>query len=224
MDTLDTKQKKTGSDTIDVPDTVKEVYRDDYELVQRAIEGDADAASEIVEQHQKNVYNLGLRLGGNESEAECILQDTFLKVFEKLDLFKGNSRLGTWIHRIATNEALMRMRGRKGKYFVTIEEEIPDDKDEKGGIGYIAKSLDRDPLELTLDEELRQKLEEAIVSLPPNLRTAFVLKDLEGLSMAEIGERTEKTVSAIKADLHRARVKLRKKLAEFVEEKEHGKL
>ncbi len=192
-------------------------------LIENALKGDTSAQTKIVEDHQKNVYNLGLRLTGREQEAECILQDTFLKVFEKLDTFRSDSQLGTWIHRIATNVALMRMRSQKGKYFQSIEEEIQDDETQKGDFSFIARSLDRDPLELTLNEELKMKLEEAIASLPDSLRTTFVLKDLEGLSMAAISDETGKSISAVKATLHRARVRLRKQLAEFVKESENGK-
>ena len=190
---------------------------EEQELIRKAVAGDRQSRTEIVLRHQRNVYNLGLRLTGNSDEAENVLQDTFLKVFEKLGEFRGDSRLGTWIHRIATNAALMKMRSQKGKYFIPIEEERSTDEDEVGDMTFIARSLDRDPLELTLDDELKRRLEEAIASLPDNLRTAFVLKDLEGLTMQEIGEELGKTVSAIKADLHRARLKLRKQLAEFVE-------
>jgi RNA polymerase sigma-70 factor (ECF subfamily) len=192
------------------------------ELIENALKGDNLARTRIVEEHQKNVYNLGLRLTGREHDAECILQETFLKVFEKLDTFKSNSKLGTWIHRIATNVALMRMRSQKGKYFTPIEEEIQDEEIQKGDFSFIAKSLDRDPLELTLNDELKEKLEDAITSLPESLRTIFVLKDLEGLSMADISDETGKSISAVKATLHRARVKLRKQLAEFVMEGENG--
>jgi len=195
---------------------------EEQELIRKAVEGDRQARSELVLRHQRNVYNLGLRLTGREEEAECVLQDTFLKVFEKLDNFRGDSRLGTWIHRIATNAALMRMRSKKGKYFVPIEEERSNDEDDSTDLSFVVQSLDRDPLELTLDDELKHKLEKAIASLPENLRAAFVLKDLEGMTMQEIGEQLGKSVSAIKADLHRARVKLRRQLAEFVEGGGHG--
>lgn len=193
-------------------------HAEERELIARAVAGDRDARTEIVLRHQRNVYNLGLRLTGNSDAAENILQETFLKVFEKLGSFRGDSRLGTWIHRIATNAALMMMRSKKGKYFVPIEEERNNNDDEDtGDMSFIARSLDRDPLELTLDEELKHNLERAITLLPDNLRAAFVLKDLEGMTMQEIGEELGKSVSAIKADLHRARLKLRKQLAEFVE-------
>lgn len=208
--------------TVTGPNANLDAIRDDAELVERAKRGDETAKSEIVQRHMRNVYNLGLRLTGSEEGAEEVLQEAFLKVFEKLDSFRADSQLGTWIHRIATNAALMRMRSRKNKYFVPIDEQPGNDEDEQTEFGMILESLDRDPLELTLDDEVRKKLEKAILTLPENLRTAFVLKDLEGMSMAEIAEEVGKTVSAIKADLHRARLRLRRQLAEFMVGGKHG--
>ncbi len=201
--------------------TNQDLFESERELIVKANAGDAQARTKIVEDHQRNVYNLGLRLTGNKEEAECVLQETFLKVFEKLGEFRRDSKLGTWIHRIATNAALMRLRSRKGKHFVPLEEDAQDD-DNGANFSHIAKSLDRNPLELTLDDELKGRLEDAIAALPPNLRTAFVLKDLEGLSIAQIAEELEKSVTAVKADLHRARLKLRRWLADMVEGGSHG--
>ncbi|MBD3165790.1 sigma-70 family RNA polymerase sigma factor [bacterium] len=189
--------------------------------IERARQGDRGALAEIVTEHQTNVYNLGLKLTGDEHEAECVLQDTFLKVFEKIGEFRGDSRLGTWIHRIATNIALMRLRSKKGKFFVPISEE-PEENEKQTDIGHIAESPALSPLETTLNDELRNRMEKAIVNLPPHLRTAFVLKDLEGFSLAEISEEVEKSVSAVKADLHRARVRLRRELADFMEDGSHA--
>lgn len=207
--------------TMDEQTTSQEIsHENEVILVNKALSGDQNAMTEIVLQHQRNVYNLALKLTGREDEAECILQDTFLKVFEKLSEFRQESRLGTWIHRIATNVALMRMRSRKNKYFVQIEEQ-PSDDEESYDLGHIAQSFDRDPLEQTLGEELKHNLGLAIRSLPAHLRLAFVLKDLEGMSLVEIAERVDKSVPAVKADLHRARLRLRRELAEFVEGGHH---
>ncbi len=193
----------------------------EQELIQRALDGDTSAKTQIVLEHQENVYNLGLRLLGDEDAAEGVLQDTFLKVFEKLAGFKQNSRLGTWIHRIAANEALMLLRSKKGKYFVPIVEH-PLESDDDEPPGFVAEAVNLDPLEITLNEELRRELEKAIYELPLHLRTAFVLKDLEGLTMAEIADETGKTVSAVKANLHRARVRLRERLTEVAGKDEGG--
>lgn len=190
----------------------------ELDIVRRALNGDSEAKTAIVIENQQNVYNLGLRLTGNPEKAECLLQETFLKVFEKLESFRGDSRLKTWIHRIATNVALMDMRSRKNKFFMQIDEQTKEEEDDSYDLAYIARSLEKDPLEITMNNELRNELEQAIDNLPDNLRAAFVLKDLEELSMAEIAQRLGKSVSAIKADLHRARVKLRGSLANFLEE------
>ncbi len=205
----------------ELPDTKEPLpAAEEQELVKRAQSGDNDALTEIVLRNQRNVYNLGLRLGGSKEEAECILQETFLKVFEKIGEFRAESRLGTWIHRIATNVALMRIRSKKGKYFVPIEEQVSDDE-EGFDMRFIARSDDRDPLEVTLSEERKVRLQQAILSLPEHLRTAFVLKDLEAFSLADISDRTGKSIPAVKADLHRARVRLRKELADLVGEGEN---
>lgn len=192
----------------------------EQQQLERARNGDRAALAEIVTDHQSNIYNLGLKLTGDEHEAECVLQDTFLKVFEKIGEFRGDSRLGTWIHRIATNVALMRLRSKKNKFFVPISEE-PEENESQTDIGHIAESLDLNPLQTALNDELRSRMEKAIVNLPPHLRTAFVLKDLEGYSLADISDEVDKSVSAVKADLHRARVRLRKELAEFMEDGSH---
>ncbi len=192
------------------------------ELIRLALAGDREAKTKIVLTHRDNVYNLSLKLMGSSQEAESILQETFLTVFEKLERFRGDSKLGTWIHRIATNAALMRLRSRKGKYFVQIADDA-NEQDETAGIGsHVLPSLEMDPLQVALNDELKIKLNEAITSLPPHLRSVFVLKDLEGFSMAEIADQVDKTVSAVKADLHRARVKLRKQLCEFSERCKDG--
>ena len=88
----------------------------EQELVRKAKQGDQSAKAQIVKQYNRMVYNLGLKLLGNQEDAECILQETFLKVLESLKSFKEESRLSTWIYRIATNQALMRLRSRKKKY------------------------------------------------------------------------------------------------------------
>ncbi|RJP77672.1 MAG: sigma-70 family RNA polymerase sigma factor [Candidatus Zixiibacteriota bacterium] len=187
------------------------------EMVQRALDGDVRARTEIVLRHQDLVYNLALKLTGNPERAECVLQETFLKVFEKLDTFRLDSALGTWIYRIATNAALMMLRQRKGR-LVPMEEE--GDDEETSRYARMLKSLDRDPLELLLDTEFKDALERAMAQLPDSWRVPFVLKDIEGLSLQEIAQTMNTTVPAVKAALHRGRTALRDHLAEFIEARE----
>ena len=88
----------------------------EQQLVRLAKNGDRSAQAKIIKDHEKMVYNLGLKLLGNEEKAECILQETFLKVLQALPKFQEKSQLSTWIYRIATNQALMRIRKKKRRH------------------------------------------------------------------------------------------------------------
>lgn len=178
------------------------------------MEGDVEAKTQIVLQNQELVYNLALKLMSSPEGAENVLQETFLKIFEKLDTFRGNSSLQTWIYRIATNEALMMLRRKKGE-IVPIEED--QDREQKTKYESMLKSVDRDPLELLMDAEFKEALEEAMTELPDTWRIPFVLKDIEGLSLQEVADTLNTTVPAIKAALHRGRSALRDQLTDFID-------
>lgn len=186
------------------------------ELIARATQGDRSAQAEIVNQHERMVYNLALRLVGNEEDAENILQETFLKVLESLSTFKGNSQLSTWIYRIATNFALMHLRSKK-KTFVSIDE-YP--LDEMQNFESFYQKNEEDPLKNVINSELREHLSEAIEQLPPKFKTVFVLKDIEGLSLKEISSMLSMSLPAVKSNLHRARVFLRNKLVNYMKKAE----
>jgi RNA polymerase sigma-70 factor (ECF subfamily) len=183
----------------------------EQQLVRLAKNGDRSAQAKIVKDHEKMVYNLGLKLLGNEEKAECILQETFLKVLQALPRFQEKSQLSTWIYRIATNQALMRIRKKKRRH-ISIDEDIDDD-----GRDYSAfvQSLDADPLDDLLNLELKEKMDRAIDKLPDNYKTVFVMKDIEGLALKEIAEILDLSLPAVKSNLHRARITLRNKLADM---------
>lgn len=184
------------------------------EAISRALAGDLEAKAWIVASYQAMVYNLALKLVSEPGEAENVLQETFLKVFEKLDTFRGDASLQTWIYRIATNAALMSLRQRKAE-FAPLE----SDPDLAPGpkFSHMMESLDRNPLELLLDAEFETALEKAMAELPNSWRIPFVLKDVEGLSLQEVADTLGTTVPAVKAALHRGRSALRDKLADFIE-------
>jgi RNA polymerase sigma-70 factor (ECF subfamily) len=192
---------------------------EEKELVRRAIGGDLRAKAEIVRRHQDLVYNLALKLTGNPGDAETVLQESFLKIFEKLAGFRQESSLRTWIYRITANEALMLLRRRKG---APVSMDLDSDDEILPRYSRMLASLDRNPLELLLDNEFKTALEKALVDLPDSWRVPFVLKDIEGLSLAEVADDLGITVPAVKAALHRARVALRNRLAEFIEQREAG--
>jgi RNA polymerase sigma-70 factor (ECF subfamily) len=188
-------------------------------LVEAAKRGDPKAREQIVLQHQKMVYNLALRLTRDADEAAVVMQETFLKVFAALSRFRAGSRLKTWIYRIATNEALQRLRQRGKRTFVDLEHlEADPERD----FTYVANKLERSPHDLLEDRELRYRLEGAIGRLPPKHRTAFVLVDLEGLALQEAASAAGISVAALKTNLHRARLFLRDSLAAYLEGEQHG--
>ncbi len=181
--------------------------------------GDVQAKTEIVLNYQELVYNLALKFLGEPDEAENVLQDTFLKVFEKLHTFEGKSSLKTWIYRIAANEALMALRKRKGEH-LSLDENPDEELKQKYRV--MLKSLDRDPLELLMDSEFKDALEAAMKVLPDSWRIPFVLKDIEGLSLQQVADTLNTTVPAVKAALHRGRSALRDRLADFIEQHKEG--
>jgi len=182
------------------------------ELVNRAVAGDREAMGQIVTRNERLVYSTALRLLTDPVEAECVLQETFLKVVQALPEFKGGSSLSTWIFRIATNYALMRLRARKkeGGSLDDVESKVSQETLEA-----FNRSIGNNPLHAVMNEELRQAMEEAIAALPPKFRSVFVLKDIEGFSLKEIAEMLGISLAAVKTNLHRARLFLRDRLAEF---------
>lgn len=185
---------------------------DEKKVIILAQKGDSKAKAAIVNNHEQMVFNVALRLLNNADEAECVLQETFLKVFTSLESFRGESELSTWIYRIATNFALMRLRMRK-KAILPIDD---DSKIDMEKIESFNRSvLPEDPLRMVVNTELRSAMEQAIEQLPPRLKSTFVLKDIEGLSLKQISTVLELSLPAVKSNLRRARLFLRDQLAEY---------
>lgn len=186
----------------------------EIELVERAKNGDKKALSAIVKDNEQLVFNTALRLLGNTEDAECVMQETFLKVFQAIESFKGESSLSTWIYRIATNFALMRLRERKKGYdgFDDIDLHVS-----KSTIEAFNRSVGNNPHRAVENSELRERMNAAIDELPPKFKSVFVLKDIDGLSLKEIAEMNDMSLPAVKSNLHRARLFLRDRLAEFAE-------
>lgn len=185
---------------------------DEKKLVSLAQRGDSHAKAAIVNNHEQMVFNVALRLLNKADEAECVLQETFLKVFTSLESFRGESELSTWIYRIATNFALMRLRKRK-KAILPIED---DSKIDMEMIASFNRSvLPEDPLRMVMNTELRWAMEQAIEKLPPRFKSTFVLKDIEGLSLKQISQVLGQSLPAVKSNLRRARLFLRDHLAEY---------
>lgn len=181
-------------------------------LVAAAKAGRQEAFAEIVERHSGTIYNLALRMMGNPQEAEEVMQEAFISAFRALPRFEGRSQLGTWLYRIAYNAALMRLRQRRAPTFSLDE---PWETDEGELVPRQFVDWTAVPDDVLLNKELRDALAAALETLPPTLRSVFVLRDIEGLSTAETAEALELTETNVKVRLHRARLALREKLTAY---------
>ena len=189
---------------------------DESELVAKAREGDLTAFNELVQRYDRKIFRLAKHITQNDEDAEDVLQETFLKAFEHLADFHGQSKFYTWIVRIAVNESLMKLRKRKSDRTVPLDE--PVDTGEDTVVREIAV-WDEDPEQKYSREELAKILEEAVESLRPAFRTVFVLRDIEELSTEETAEALAISVPAVKSRLLRARLQLREKLTRFFKRK-----
>ena len=188
---------------------------DEKQLLARLKASDKSAYAELVREHSSNIYNLALKMMGDPAEAEEVLQETFLQAVKHIKNFRGQSKLGTWLYRIATNQALMKLR-RKQPIKVSLDE--TDNGLSIENFMPLADWSSRPESEL-LNQEARQKMEAAIHALPDSLRVVFLLRDIEGLSTAETGETLDLSISAVKSRLLRARLALRSALSDYFAER-----
>jgi RNA polymerase sigma-70 factor (ECF subfamily) len=189
---------------------------DESVLVTQARDGDTRAFGELVRRYEGKIFRLANHITQNREDAEDVLQETFLKAYEHLDQFKGDSKFYTWIVRIAVNQALMKLRRRKTDRSVSLDEQI--DTGEDTVVREIA-AWGEDPEERFSREELGQILDGAVQSLEPPYRSVFVLRDIEDLSTEETAEALGLSVPAVKSRLLRARLQLREKLTRIFKRK-----
>jgi RNA polymerase sigma-70 factor (ECF subfamily) len=189
------------------------------DLVERAKAGDMEAFAELVRRYERRIYRMARQITQNDEDAEDVLQESFLKAFEHLDSFQGQSKFYTWVTRIAVNESLMKLRKRKSDRTVSLDENI--ETDEEPIVREIAV-WDDTPESKYSQEELRQILDRAIDSLKPIFRTVFILRDVEELSTEETAEMLGLSVAAVKSRLLRARLQLRERLTRVFKRKGDG--
>lgn len=183
-------------------------------LVSRTKEGDQEAFTELVNYFSERVYNLALRILKSPDDASDVLQETFLAVYEKIGTFDGRSNFYTWVYRIATNFALMKLRKDKRTILTDEDMEAKFDSPDKMQI-----SEWRDlPLHDMLSKEFRKHLDEAVDELPEIYRSVFILRDIENMSIKETSAILGITESNVKIRLKRARLFLREKLAKYMDE------
>jgi len=183
----------------------------DVALVARVRGGDVSAYDTLVRKYERQLFRIAQHITQNREDAEDVMQDAFLKAYEKLEQFQGNSKFYTWLVRIAVNESLMRLRKRRTGKMVSIDEDI---ETEEGSVPRDLADWAPDPEQNYNQAELAEILRKTIQGLPQGFRIVFVLRDVEGLSIEETASITNLSIPAVKSRLHRARAFLRNELNE----------
>lgn len=184
--------------------------RDEAEMIAAILAGNTELYHALIRPYEHAVYRMALSFVKNESEAEDVAQEAFLKAFRQLAEFRGRAKFSTWLISIALNEARRRLRRQSTVRMESLDEPVEDG-------GKVSPALLRDwreiPSEALERREVRALLEEAINQLSPIYREVLVLRDIEELSVEETAVTLAISISAVKVRLHRARIMLQKDLA-----------
>jgi RNA polymerase sigma-70 factor, ECF subfamily len=191
---------------------------DERALIAASKKGDSAALDALVRTHQDRVYSVAMRMCRNVEDAKDILQDTFLGVIRSIREFREESKFSTWLYRIASNACLKKRR--RGVHEPTHEQELslddlmprPDAEGRKPEIPDWSGDAER----ALLHGELSSRMESAIDKLPRDYKLVLVLRDVEGLSAEETAQAVGLSVAAVKSRLHRARVFIRRELADYL--------
>jgi RNA polymerase sigma-70 factor, ECF subfamily len=194
-------------------------YGEEKQLILKAKNGDIKAFEQLIKTTSSKIYNLGLKLLRNKEDAADLMQETYIKAYEHLGSFKGNSAFSTWLYRIATNLALMKMRKDKNK-------KVTVDQLKEASNPSMAREMPdwtHNPAYHFRKQELKGILNSAIDSLPRKYKSVFVLHDIEGFPIAEVANMLSLSEPAVKTRSHRSRLYLREKLSEQLQNKEKHK-
>ena len=188
--------------------------RNDALLVKRLKDKDPAAMDDLVNLHGGKIYHLALGILKKQEDAEDVLQETLLKVFEKIDTFRGDSALSSWMYRIAVNFSYMKIRKNRRNDYIPLEEHMPQFQIDGMHHRPVNNWAEKGETQL-LRTELKGLLIKNIDSLSEKYKTILVLRDIEGFSTEEVADMTGITIPAVKSRLHRARLFLREKLSEY---------
>jgi RNA polymerase sigma-70 factor (ECF subfamily) len=186
---------------------------EEHSLLQRMQAGDVEAFTALFRRYSVKVSRQAMHLLGNESEAEEVLQEVFLTVYEKALTFRGDAAFSTWLYRLTANAALSRLRDRKRLSEVSMDDYLPSFREDGHHLVRPVVDWSPDLEDHMATAEAQQILRQAIDTLPPLDKAVVVLSDLEELSNRDIAAVLGLSISAVKARLHRARLYLRGQLA-----------
>jgi RNA polymerase sigma-70 factor (ECF subfamily) len=187
----------------------------DQDLLQRLQAGDERAIAELADKYSTKIYQLAFRYLRNKEDAEEVTQDVLMKVYRKVDAFRGDAALSSWIYRITFNAAMSRLR--TARYQRSQEESRQLDNEGQTGMPAAHEVADWSHMadEQVLRSQLRRRVLRAILALPAIYRAPVVLRDLHGMSTEEASAMLRVKDQTLKSRLHRGRLILRKQLADF---------
>jgi RNA polymerase sigma-70 factor (ECF subfamily) len=182
----------------------------DKELVEKAKRGDQEAFAQLVLDNQNRVYSLALRLSGDREEAADLAQEAFVKAWQGLSAFQGESSFSTWVYRLTTNVCIDHLRKKKRREAVEPSVSLDDENNSWAE----PSTWEQDPQRLLEQSERGRALARGLARLPDWQRRVLVLRELSGLSYQEIGEALDIDLGTVKSRIARARLNLRKILLE----------
>ena len=173
-------------------------------IVRKVLGGDANAFETLVLEYEKNVYNIALRMTGNSEDAADMTQEAFIKAYNSLQSFRGDSKFSVWLYRIVSNVCLDFLRSKNRRPTVSLSVEDDDGEDAQLDVADASQSP-----ELLLDRKLtRDSVRRGLDSLPPDYRQILLLREIQGLSYDEIAQALSLEVGTVKSRIFRARKRL----------------
>ena len=173
-------------------------------IVRKVLGGDANAFETLVLEYEKNVYNIALRMTGNSEDAADMTQEAFIKAYNSLQSFRGDSKFSVWLYRIVSNVCLDFLRSKNRRPTVSLSVEDDDGEDTQLDVADESQSP-----ELLLDRKLtRDSVRRGLDSLPPDYRQILLLREIQGLSYDEIAQALSLEVGTVKSRIFRARKRL----------------
>ena len=196
--------------------TPQQIKDKDFDLIQAINSGEVDKFQDLVKRYEAKLYNFSLRMCRDPSDAEDMIQDTFLNVFRYLKNFRYETKFKNWLYKVAASTCFKKRR--KSKFApdkeLSLEEFLPKDETEKPDH---VPQWALMPLDKLLNEELAGVINNTIMTLPKKYRMVILLRDIEGFSTTETAQILNLSPSNVKVRLHRARLYLREKLKGYFE-------
>ena len=180
--------------------------RNEQKLIERASGGDPAAFNQLMAMHEKRMYAVALRMFANREDAQDCLQEAMLRIYRAIGGFKGQSSFSTWVYRITMNTCLDELRRKKNRPSTSLDNLLDQ--------GWSPSDGDNAPERRAIQSETRKTLAGAIRELPEDMRSAIVLRDVQGYSYDEIAQMLDVNVGTIKSRISRGREKLREEIVQ----------